>query len=708
MAILNPNDKTNKTDVSVIIVNYNVKEYIVNLLHSVEKAAKKLAVEIFIVDNNSTDGSVEYLSDRFPDVKIIANEENLGFGKANNQAIALANGTYTLLLNPDTLISEDTLEVMFKHMEDNPNTGASGCKLLNPDGSFAPESRRSVPTPLSALWKVLGLTTIFPKSKKFADYYLGWMDEDEQAPVPVLSGAFMFYRTSVLRELEGFDERFFMYGEDIDLSYRTTELGYQIDYVPATSIIHYKGESTKKENLDYVILFNRAMYQFFDKHYSYAYSFFFKLIVKLGIIARATTSYIVSLVRKIAGPLTDLIVLNLLVFIFFLMRYQINPASFLTEYHPRFLIINLLLTILYIAFGRYYELYGINRFSVIASTKAVVLTFAGIALITFFLRDFAFSRWILIFSAISSVMVFAVIRQLNKNFGKDRPNASGSIRPLRVLIVGIGPKTVNLISLIRSKVDWNYEIIGLIVQRGETWKDDLENVSVIGRTEHVPELVRFHKVEQLIFLGNTVSSEEILNVMTQIRDEGVQFKIVPESMDFIIGKSNVEYFEDVPLVDVRLGYSVPWNRFLKRNLDFWLAGLLLLIAFPVTLPPLLYALMRYGAPEKVIFSVDRNRSDYLRLWQPYSNFRWINRYMQFWYIMTGKISFVGAPITQNRNDIPLYYKPGLTGLRQINEARLFRESEKQKFEMHYVQNYSIWMDLDIIFRSLMQSVTGKK
>jgi GT2 family glycosyltransferase len=255
-------------DISVIIVNYKVKEYIANLLNSLEKASHQLTLEIFVVDNASGDNSIPYLQERFPEVTYIQNDENLGFGKANNQAIKLAKGTYTLLINPDTLVSEDTLDILFSHMQSNEDCGACGCKILNPDGTFAPESRRSVPTIWSAACKVFGLNTLFPKSKLFGKYYLSWLHEDEPSSIPVLSGSFMFWRTNVLQQLGGFDERFFMYGEDIDLCYRIQETGYHIDYVPETSIIHYKGESTKKGDLKYIRLFNKALYQFFDKQYS--------------------------------------------------------------------------------------------------------------------------------------------------------------------------------------------------------------------------------------------------------------------------------------------------------------------------------------------------------------------------------------------------------------------------------------------------------
>jgi O-antigen biosynthesis protein len=319
--------------ISIVIVNYNVKEYVASLLISIGKASSDLSTEIFVVDNASTDGSQEFLTSRFPEIHFIRNEVNIGFAKANNQAIRQAQGTYTLIINPDTLIQENTLSVLLDHMRAHPTAAAAGCKLLNPDGSFAPESKRSIPTPLSALYKVLGFSS---------KYYVTTLGEDESGPVPVLSGAFMFCRTDVLQRLDGFDERFFMYGEDIDLCYRISLAGYGIDYVPSTSIIHYKGESTKKDNLDYVILFNKAMYQFFEKHYSARYTFWIKLFVRAGIVLRGVGSYLLTVLKRLAWPLTDLALLNSLLTLLFMARYGIAVPDMPDAYQPGFILLHAL------------------------------------------------------------------------------------------------------------------------------------------------------------------------------------------------------------------------------------------------------------------------------------------------------------------------------------------------------------------------------
>ena len=333
---------TKMIDISIVIVNYRVKEYVVNLIESVEKAKRKLNLQIIVIDNNSNDGSLSYLKQRFPLLTYIQNEKNLGFGKANNQGFNLARGEFTLIINPDTIVSEDTLQIMVNHMHRHPNCGACGCKILNPDGSFAPESKRSVPTITTAITKVFGLNTLFPKSKVFGSYHLGWIDENEESEIEVLSGCFMFWRTHVLQQLDGFDERFFMYGEDIDLCFRIQKTQFRINYVPTTSIIHYKGESTRKGDLRYVRIFNKALYQFLEKHYSSKYSLIFRVFIFLAITLRIGISFIYNNVRLIGFIMSDLLLLNISVIIGFLLRFSFEYDAIINFKNLHYLWINVL------------------------------------------------------------------------------------------------------------------------------------------------------------------------------------------------------------------------------------------------------------------------------------------------------------------------------------------------------------------------------
>ncbi len=283
-------------ELSIIIVNYNVKEFLQNLLHSIEKASLNISHEIIIVDNASDDGSVELIREKFPSVKLIVNTENLGFGKANNQALELAKGKYLLLINPDTIVSEDTLDKMIRFFEDSTEAGLAGCKILNPDGTLQLACRRSFPGPWTSFCKVTGLSNLFPKSKLFSRYNLTYLDEDQTYEVDAISGSFMMMKKETYDKVGGFDEEFFMYGEDLDLCYRIQQAGFKVFYVHTTQIIHYKGESTKRSRLDETKVFYDAMHLFVKKHFSS--SFLVEAILRSAIGVRKVLAFLCK--RKLA------------------------------------------------------------------------------------------------------------------------------------------------------------------------------------------------------------------------------------------------------------------------------------------------------------------------------------------------------------------------------------------------------------------------
>lgn len=253
---------------SVIIVNYNVKYFLEHCLLSVIKACKEIDAEIFVVDNNSSDGSEEYLAAKFPFVKFYWSKTNLGFGRANNSVLKDAKGEYILFLNPDTIVPEDCFTKSISFFQSHKDCGALGVRMIDGSGDFLKESKRCVPTPLAGLFKMIGLTSIFPNSSFFAKYYAGHLPEHENNKVEVLAGAFMMLSRKALEITKGFDEAFFMYGEDIDLSYRITKAGLCNYYLGETTIIHFKGESTQKKNSAYTKHFYGAMKLFVNKHYN--------------------------------------------------------------------------------------------------------------------------------------------------------------------------------------------------------------------------------------------------------------------------------------------------------------------------------------------------------------------------------------------------------------------------------------------------------
>jgi len=286
---------------SIIIVNYNVKFFLEQCLCSVEKSLQASSfsgtAEVFVVDNHSTDSSVEYLLPKFPEVQFLPNSENIGFSRANNQALEKAKGKYILFLNPDTILAEDSLEKSVAFMESTPGAGAAGVRMVDGQGIFLKESKRGFPSPWAAFCKLTGLTALFPRSSFFAKYYLGHLPEGQTHPAPVLSGAFFLTTRKVLERTGGFDERFFLYGEDIDLSYRIEKAGYTNYYIAETTIVHFKGESTRKDTR-YVKMFYKAMSQFRRKYFKKELSALFNILVEGGIWIRAGLAALAGVFRK--------------------------------------------------------------------------------------------------------------------------------------------------------------------------------------------------------------------------------------------------------------------------------------------------------------------------------------------------------------------------------------------------------------------------
>lgn len=275
---------------TVVIVSYNVKHYLEQCLVSLRRALQGIDAEVYVVDNDSKDDSIGYLTPRFPEVKFIASRHNLGFARANNLAIRSTESEYVLLLNPDTIVGEAAIRQTIAFMDGHPKAGGAGVRMLRTDGADAKESRRGLPTPMTAFYKMSGLCNRFPRSRKLGKYYMGYLPWDEPNPIEVISGAYCFLRRKALGEVGLLDEDFFMYGEDIDLSYRILKGGYENWYLPYR-ILHYKGESTQRSSYRYVHVFYEAMLIFFRKHYGHL-SLFLSLPIKAAVIGKAALTLV--------------------------------------------------------------------------------------------------------------------------------------------------------------------------------------------------------------------------------------------------------------------------------------------------------------------------------------------------------------------------------------------------------------------------------
>lgn len=285
-------------DVSILILNYNTRELTINALRSVYASLTSCKYEVILIDNASKDDSIQHIQAEFPQVKLILNQENVGFAIANNQAMRISTGRYVLLLNSDTLIQQDTLEVMLQFMDEHQEVGAAGCKLVLQDGSLDKACKRGFPTPSASFYYAFGLAKLFPHVAKFNRYQLGHMNPDDVYPIDCLVGAFMFVRRTAIDQVGMLDEQFFMYGEDIDWCYRIKEAGWLIYYYPKTQILHLKGASSRRKPTKIVYEFHRAMWLFHRKHYKQHYSFLVNGLVYTGVAVKLSLALLKNQIKR--------------------------------------------------------------------------------------------------------------------------------------------------------------------------------------------------------------------------------------------------------------------------------------------------------------------------------------------------------------------------------------------------------------------------
>ena len=397
-------------DLSIIIVNYNVKEFLQNLLHSIDKASSKISKELIIIDNASDDGSVEVIKEKFPSVNLIENKVNVGFGSANNQGLAIAKGKYILFINPDCIVSEDTFENMISFFESNPECGLAGCKILNSDGTLQLACRRSFPGPWTSFTKVTGLSNLFPKSKIFARYNLTYLDENKTFEVDAVSGSFMMIRKEVYEKVGGFDEQFFMYGEDLDLCYLIQKAGYKVYYVHNTQIIHYKGESTKRSNLDETRLFYDAMHLFVKKHLS---SFpIVEVILRTAIGFRKLFAFLGKRKLSLYTAFTDFIFFNLSLFA--AEEFYKSITDWVGFDPHAYLVIYTVPALIHIFVSALSGVYRKDEVSVLRNFGAIIISFLIITSATFFFKQYAFSRAVVLISYILFLLISTFFRILTE------------------------------------------------------------------------------------------------------------------------------------------------------------------------------------------------------------------------------------------------------------------------------------------------------
>ncbi len=557
---------------SIVIVNYNVKYFLEQCLHSVRRAIEGTDSEVFVVDNNSVDGSVTMIQEKFPDVITIANKENSGFSKANNQAIKKARGEYILLLNPDTIVEDDTFAKVIQFMDEHPDAGGLGVKMLDGKGNFLPESKRGLPTPAVAFYKIFGLSRLLPKSKIFGKYHLGFLDKERTHEIEILSGAFMLLRKSVLNEIGLLDETFFMYGEDIDLSYRITKAGYKNYYFPETRIIHYKGESTKKSSVNYVVVFYNAMAIFAKKHFSTKNARLFSFLINFAVYFRAFLAILNRFFARAALPIADAVLLfGGIIGIKNYWEHNVifpyggeYPIEIVSVAIPLYILIWLMSVYLSGGYDRPVRLSKIFQ-GLFIGTVIILTVYALLP------EDYRFSRALIVFGALWGFISMMGLRFILHLF-KLKNYRIGIKTNKRFVIVGNKDEAERVADLLR-KADMNPGFIGFVNVK----ENHDKNAGFIGTLGQIKEIINIYKIDEVIFCAKDLPAQKIIDKMSELNISQVELKIAPPESLSIIGSQSINTSGDIYIIELDSITKVN-NKRSKRFLDIVISTILLIIS----------------------------------------------------------------------------------------------------------------------------------
>jgi len=634
--------------------------------------------EIIVVDNGSDDGSVAMVKSKFPDIRLIVNERNAGFAAANNRVMREASGEYYLLLNPDTVLQEDTLNVMIDLFEKNYEIGLAGCKILNPDGSLQLACRRSIPTPWVAFTKITGLSSLFPNSKIFGKYNLAYLDPDKTYEVEAVSGSFMFIRRRVVEMIGGLDEQFFMYGEDLDWCYRVKQAGWKIYYCSDTQIIHYKGESMRRSDLDEVKLFYEAMRIFVGKHYSGEIAA--TGILRLGIGFREGLAFCAKVSRPMRAVLLDAVLIDLSLllaeFLWFGKVGHFPSYGYpITMTVPAFIIVMVMYSL---------GVYTKRKLSVTHSAGSVLFGYVLISALTFFFKQYGFSRMVALISGVIAFIVLPGWRMLTRISLRSPEHRKRSIFGRRTLIVGVEKSGQELLQKLRARVDDGYEIIGFVDTTRARMGERVAGVEILGSIDNIGKVIEEYRASEVIFSTDSLSYAVILSIIGKIGNRSVNFRLVPNSMEVIIGKTHIDELDNIPLVDIDYNIQRIANRFLKRIVDISGSFILMLTVYPFV--------PRKERTEKM----SANLFDNLHLLPQ---------------VLNGTLSLVGSSTREeNSGKIQSLFlgKPGLTGLVQINYREDLTDEEIERYNLYYAKNQSVILDLEILMKSFVIALKKRR
>lgn len=645
---------------SVIIVNYNVRYFLEQTLLSVQRAIEGIETEVVVVDNNSTDGSVDMVRDKFPWVTLIANEDNPGFSKANNQGIKASSGEYVLILNPDTVVEEDAFHKCLAFMDQYRDCGALGVRMVDGTGTFLPESKRALPTPAVSFFKIFGFASLFPRSKIFGRYHLGYLNEFDTHEVDVLPGAYMFMRRSTLDDVGLLDEDYFMYGEDVDLSYRIQKGGYKVYYFPDVRIIHYKGESTKKGSLNYVRIFYQAMSIFARKHFSASSAWFYTAVINLAIIARAIMAILSRVFSYLIQPVIDAGILYggmWMITIFWSEKIK-NAADYYPMVYLQLVIpAYILIWIVAVYFSGGYDK-PVRTFRTVRGVMLGTLTIA--AIYAFLPENWRYSRGMILAGAVWASFTLVIIRHILGYLSGATPLFREN-DTIRIIIVGSSSEAKRALSLL-SQAGVESRYVGFLSPA----EADRSHEYYLGSVDDLPRMREVYRVKEIIFCSADLKVSKIIDFMTTLGQE-INYKIMPPTSDSIIGSNSKNTAGDLYAIDINLAISMPMNRRNKRLLD------LLVCLFTLLIYPL-------GA----FFLFDPMQ--YIKNW---------------WLVLFGRKTWVGyANVDEGHKNYwlpPL--KPGVLSPVFALKDRKVNDATKARLNLLYAKDYKVYQDVKIVFNS---------
>jgi len=643
-----------------------VRHFLHQCLQSVFRSEVNFDFEVIIVDNNSVDGSQLLITNEFPQVDYNYISENLGFGKANNIGIQKANGDYILLLNPDTVIAEETLQKCYDKISSDSSIGALGCKMVDGSGEFLKESKRGFPTVLSSFFKLSGMSRFFTRSAFFNSYNQGHIDEDQTAEVDVLCGAMMFIRADLLKNLKGFDPAFFMYGEDIDLSYRIKEAGKKIVYFPKTSIVHYKGESSKRNKLKYYKMFYEAMIIYVKKHFGNSGSSFLMLFfLKIAIYLRGGLGFLIEMTKKTIHPFTDaLVIAGIFKGISYVWaNYFYEDPNYYTNssLHINILIYAILFVGGLFLMGNYDKRTGIKNIlvGVFIGFLSILIVYAMIPL------EYRSSRAIILLGSLVSIIYLFLSKSWFNYFETGRLSLK---KPLgkEILIVSDKEECKEIESFLNKTVK-DFKISGFV----NPLPDKNTDPFFLNSIDYLGEVTQLYPVNEVIFGASSVPYKTIVQWMSTLGDR-VFVKIASRGLLNIVGSDSSNKMGELYTVDLKYRINEAVYKRLKRIVD------ILFSIFAILLMPLRWILTSFN-PEVFIqpLKVLINRSTW---------------------------------VAYDKSDPSSYQLPHLKkGI--FNISNLLGKSEKSDREVknlndYYARNYNVMQDVEVFLKSLFKSDKG--